>query len=191
MLPLFIIFAIVVGSIFMLVGILYLYFQAGSMGLAAFLEVPLERDVQLWLFAAFFLAFAIKVPVFPLHTWLPDAHVAAPTAGSVILAGVLLKMGTYGMLRFAMPLFPEGVAYFAPAISILAVIGEEGLVVLRGNLADSAVVLRGVLKVGADDRWLVKREALRRVKNRFDAEKIEIPFPHVTLYQGEPDSAGG
>ena len=112
-----------VGSVFMLVGILYLYFQAGSMGLGAFLEVPLARDAQLWLFAAFFLAFAIKVPVFPLHTWLPDAHVEAPTAGSVILAGVLLKMGTYGMLRFAMPLFPEGVAYFAPAISILAVIG--------------------------------------------------------------------
>jgi NADH-quinone oxidoreductase subunit M len=112
-----------VGSVFMLVGILYLYFQAGSMGLDAFLEVPLAREPQLWLFAAFFLAFAIKVPLFPLHTWLPDAHVEAPTAGSVILAGVLLKMGTYGMLRFAMPLFPEGVATFAPAISILAVIG--------------------------------------------------------------------
>lgn len=112
-----------VGSVFMLIGILYLYFQAGSMDLADFLRVPLEHNAQLWLFAAFFLAFAIKVPVFPLHTWLPDAHVEAPTAGSVVLAGVLLKMGTYGMLRFAMPLFPEGVAYFAPAISILAVIG--------------------------------------------------------------------
>lgn len=112
-----------VGSVFMLVGILYLYFQAGSMDLAAFMQVPLEHNTQLWLFAAFFLAFAIKVPVFPLHTWLPDAHVEAPTAGSVVLAGVLLKMGTYGMLRFAMPLFPEGVTFFAPAISILAVIG--------------------------------------------------------------------
>ncbi len=112
-----------VGSVFMLVGILYLYFQAGSMDLTDFLNVHLGRTEQLWLFAAFFLAFAIKVPVFPLHTWLPDAHVEAPTAGSVVLAGVLLKMGTYGMLRFAMPLFPEGVAYFAPAISVLAVIG--------------------------------------------------------------------
>jgi NADH-quinone oxidoreductase subunit M len=112
-----------VGSVFMLVGILYLFFQAGSMDLADFMQVPLEHNAQLWLFAAFFLAFAIKVPVFPLHTWLPDAHVEAPTAGSVVLAGVLLKMGTYGMLRFAMPLFPEGVTYFAPAISILAVIG--------------------------------------------------------------------
>lgn len=112
-----------VGSVFMLVGILYLFFQAGSMDLYDFLNVSLGHEAQLWLFAAFFLAFAIKVPVFPLHTWLPDAHVEAPTAGSVVLAGVLLKMGTYGMLRFAMPLFPEGVAYFAPAISILAVIG--------------------------------------------------------------------
>ncbi len=112
-----------VGSVFMLVGILYLFFQAGSMELSAFLELPLAHNAQLWLFGAFFLAFAIKVPLFPLHTWLPDAHVEAPTAGSVILAGVLLKMGTYGMLRFAMPLFPEGVAYFAPLISILAVIG--------------------------------------------------------------------
>jgi NADH-quinone oxidoreductase subunit M len=112
-----------VGSVFMLVGILYLFFQAGSMNLFDFLNVSLGHEAQLWLFAAFFLAFAIKVPVFPLHTWLPDAHVEAPTAGSVVLAGVLLKMGTYGMLRFAMPLFPDGVAYFAPAISVLAVIG--------------------------------------------------------------------
>jgi NADH-quinone oxidoreductase subunit M len=112
-----------VGSVFMLVGIIYLYFQAGSMNLADFLSLQVGHEAQLWLFAAFFLAFAIKVPVFPLHTWLPDAHVEAPTAGSVILAGVLLKMGTYGMLRFAMPLFPEGVTYFAPWINTLAVIG--------------------------------------------------------------------
>ena len=112
-----------VGSVFMLVGILYLFFKAGSMNLGDFLALSLGHEEQLWLFAAFILAFAIKVPVFPLHTWLPDAHVEAPTAGSVILAGVLLKMGTYGMLRFAMPLFPEGVTAFAPAICILAVIG--------------------------------------------------------------------
>ncbi|PID78806.1 NADH-quinone oxidoreductase subunit M [bacterium DOLJORAL78_65_58] len=112
-----------VGSVFMLVAILYLYFQAGSMGLTEFMNVTLDPHTQRWLFAAFFVAFAIKVPLFPLHTWLPDAHVEAPTAGSVILAGVLLKMGTYGMLRFAMPLFPEGVHFFAPTIGILSVIG--------------------------------------------------------------------
>ena len=79
--------------------------------------------LQVWLFAAFALAFAIKVPMFPFHTWLPDAHVEAPTAGSVLLAGVLLKMGTYGFLRFALPLFPAAAAAFSPLISVLAVVG--------------------------------------------------------------------
>jgi NADH-quinone oxidoreductase subunit M len=77
----------------------------------------------MWFFLAFTVAFAIKVPLFPFHTWLPDAHVQAPTAGSVILAGVLLKMGTYGLLRFSFPLFPEAAAYFAPWLALLAVIG--------------------------------------------------------------------
>ena len=112
-----------VGSVFMLVAILWMYFQAGGMGLDEFMALEPSRSAQMWLFAAFVLAFAIKVPVFPLHTWLPDAHVEAPTAGSVILAGVLLKMGTYGMLRFAMPLFPAATAAFAPALGVLAVIG--------------------------------------------------------------------
>jgi NADH-quinone oxidoreductase subunit M len=112
-----------VGSVFMLVAILYCFFKAGSMDLNAFLVLPLSPREQIWLFGAFILAFAIKVPVWPLHTWLPDAHVEAPTAGSVILAGVLLKMGTYGMVRFALPLFPQAVAVYAPWLSILAVIG--------------------------------------------------------------------
>ena len=77
----------------------------------------------MWFFLAFTIAFAIKVPLFPFHTWLPDAHVQAPTAGSVILAGVLLKMGTYGLLRFSFPLFPQAAAYFAPWLALLAVIG--------------------------------------------------------------------
>jgi len=112
-----------VGSIFMLVAILYCYFQAGSMAFADFLALQLPAAAQLWLFAAFALAFAIKVPLFPLHTWLPDAHVEAPTAGSVILAGVLLKMGTYGLLRFAIPLFPQALATFGPWLGALAVAG--------------------------------------------------------------------
>jgi NADH-quinone oxidoreductase subunit M len=81
------------------------------------------NDLQFWFFLAFALAFAIKVPLFPFHTWLPDAHVEAPTAGSVILAGVLLKMGTYGLVRFAFPLFPVAAAFFAPYLAALAVIG--------------------------------------------------------------------
>jgi NADH-quinone oxidoreductase subunit M len=117
------------GSALMLVGILYLYNVTGSFDFEA-IEQQLAGSVQalsgtaqVWLFLAFFLAFAIKVPMFPFHTWLPDAHVEAPTAGSVILAGVLLKMGTYGMLRFCLPLFPQASREFAPFISVLAIVG--------------------------------------------------------------------
>jgi len=115
------------GSVLMLIAIIYLYFYAKSFDLITISAVlgdsPLSLTVQLWLFAAFALAFAIKVPMFPLHTWLPDAHVEAPTAGSVILAGVLLKMGTYGLIRFAIPLFPDAVVRAVPYMSILAIIG--------------------------------------------------------------------
>src|SRR5581483_6908679 len=102
------------GSILMLVGIIWLYNLTGTFDLPAIQQALQSRPSMLessrnemLLFLAFFGAFAIKVPLFPLHTWLPDAHVEAPTAGSVILAGVLLKMGTYGMMRFCLPLFPE------------------------------------------------------------------------------------
>ena len=111
------------GSVFMLVAILFCWFKAGSMDLGTWLELDLTSSEQIWLFAAFALAFAIKVPMWPLHTWLPDAHVEAPTAGSVVLAGVLLKMGTYGLLRFAIPLFPDAALAAAPVMATLAVIG--------------------------------------------------------------------
>jgi NADH-quinone oxidoreductase subunit M len=113
------------GSALMLVAFIVLYRATGlrSFDLALLVRQPVSAEMQMWLFAAFALAFAIKVPMFPFHTWLPDAHVEAPTAGSVILAGVLLKMGTYGFLRLALPLFPSAAARFAPAIAALAVIG--------------------------------------------------------------------
>ena len=118
-----------VGSLLMLVAIFYVYVTAGEVlgeyttDLGRLSEVALPYSAQVWCFGAFALAFAIKIPLFPLHTWLPDAHVEAPTAGSVILAGVLLKFGIYGFLRYAMPLFPHGAAVFAPWIAILAVVG--------------------------------------------------------------------
>ncbi|HCU24567.1 MAG TPA: Fe-S-binding domain-containing protein [Deltaproteobacteria bacterium] len=113
-----------VGSVLMLLAMIYLYYQAdGSFALERWLDLPLSPHAQLILFAAFALSFAIKVPMFPLHTWLPDAHVEAPTAGSVILAGVLLKMGTYGFVRFAMPLFPQGLESARPLLVTLAVVG--------------------------------------------------------------------
>ena len=119
------------GSLLMLVAIIWLAVYA-STPLGHFttnlLELysvgpHVEKTIQDWMFLAFAFSFAIKVPLFPLHTWLPDAHVQAPTAGSVILAGVLLKMGTYGLLRFCLPLFPQAAVTFAPYISVLAVIG--------------------------------------------------------------------
>ncbi|MCC6746139.1 MAG: NADH-quinone oxidoreductase subunit M [Deltaproteobacteria bacterium] len=118
-----------VGSLLMLVAILYMYITHGrATGDYTFDYMVLSQSVwgqeaQLLLFAAFTLAFAIKVPLFPLHTWLPDAHTQAPTAGSVILAGVLLKLGTYGILRYSMALFPWAAAAFGPYLSILAVVG--------------------------------------------------------------------
>jgi len=117
-----------VGSLLMLVALIFLYFkgmEAGitDFGLLQFFSLKLDMATQIWLFLAFAFAFAIKVPMFPLHTWLPDAHTEAPTAGSVILAAVLLKMGTYGYVRFAIPLFPDAAHKFAPMIATLAVIG--------------------------------------------------------------------
>src|SRR4051794_37152793 len=117
------------GSVLMLLAIIGLaYLHSTTTGVYTFdllqlyaMNVP--DHLQFWGFLAFALAFAIKVPLFPFHTWLPDAHVEAPTAGSVILAGVLLKMGTYGLVRFAFPLFPNAAAYFAPALATLAVVG--------------------------------------------------------------------
>jgi NADH-quinone oxidoreductase subunit M len=117
------------GSILMLVGILWLYNATGSFDLVEIQRalqtgaLVLPAQTEMILFLAFFLAFAIKVPLFPLHTWLPDAHVEAPTAGSVILAGVLLKMGTYGMMRFCLPLFPLASRKAAPYVAVLAIIG--------------------------------------------------------------------
>jgi NADH-quinone oxidoreductase subunit M len=112
------------GSLLMLLAMLYMGNKVGSFALADILaSSALFKDVQVWLFLAFALAFAIKVPMFPLHTWLPDAHTEAPTAGSVILAGVLLKMGAYGLIRFNLGLFPESSIKFAPWLAGLAVIG--------------------------------------------------------------------
>jgi NADH-quinone oxidoreductase subunit M len=117
------------GSVLMLIAIIALGYYHGvatgapSFDLLRLYELQMPGWLQFWGFLAFALAFAIKVPVFPFHTWLPDAHVQAPTAGSVILAGVLLKMGTYGLVRFAFPLFPDAALFFAPYLGVAAVIG--------------------------------------------------------------------
>jgi NADH-quinone oxidoreductase subunit M len=112
------------GSILMLLAILWLGINGGSFSVPDLIaQGGIPANIQMWLFLAFAAAFAIKVPMWPLHSWLPDAHVEAPTAGSVILAGVLLKMGTYGFLRFNIPLFPQAAVQAAPWVALLGVIG--------------------------------------------------------------------
>ncbi len=110
------------GSVFLLVAIIALYFKVGSFSIPEMMRQSFSHDFQVWIFLAFFISFAIKVPMFPFHTWLPAAHVEAPTAGSVLLASILLKMGTYGFLRFSLPMAPYATHVFTPYILGLSVI---------------------------------------------------------------------
>jgi NADH-quinone oxidoreductase subunit M len=117
------------GSVIMLLGILALYFVnhaatgAYSFDITQFQQLSMPFDVQKWIFLALFLGFAVKVPIFPFHTWLPDAHTDAPTAGSVMLAAIMLKMGTYGFIRFSLPILPDATHYFVPLIAGLSIVG--------------------------------------------------------------------
>ncbi|HEX3952444.1 MAG TPA: NADH-quinone oxidoreductase subunit M, partial [Stellaceae bacterium] len=110
------------GSLLMLVAIMYMYWTAGTSDIEVLLRTHFTPEAQTWLWLAFFASFAVKMPMWPVHTWLPDAHVEAPTAGSVILAGILLKMGGYGFIRFSLPMFPDASVYFTPLIYALSVI---------------------------------------------------------------------
>ena len=145
-----------VGSVLMLVGIIYLYFFAGrTFNILELTANTYPYKMQLWLFWAFFSAFAVKVPMFPVHTWLPDAHTEAPTAGSVILAAILIKMGAYGFLRFSIPLFPEATKAMMPVMLTLSVIAiiYAGLVCLvqtdlKRLIAYSSVSHMGFITLG-------------------------------------------
>ena len=110
------------GSVLMLIAIIYIYIVTGTTDVTILSGYDFNYSIQNWLWLAFFISFAVKMPMFPVHTWLPDAHVEAPTAGSVILAGVLLKMGGYGILRFSIPLFPIGSFVFTDLVFVLSVI---------------------------------------------------------------------
>jgi len=144
-----------VGSVLLLVGIIYLYFYGGTSDILELMTKTYPYTMQLWLFWAFFAAFAIKVPMFPVHTWLPDAHTEAPTAGSVILAAILIKMGAYGFLRFSLPFFPDATKAMVPfmlALSVIAII-YAGLVCLAQKdlkrlIAYSSVSHMGFITMG-------------------------------------------
>jgi NADH-quinone oxidoreductase subunit M len=144
------------GSVLMLLAIIAVYWQIGTTDLpTAFEKLQLSFQWQFWLWLAFFASFAVKVPMWPVHTWLPDAHVEAPTAGSVILAGVLLKMGGYGFIRFSVPMFPEATQYFAPLVfglSIVAVIYTSLVALVQEDMkkliAYSSVAHMGFVTIG-------------------------------------------
>ena len=143
------------GSVLMLIAILVMYFMAGTTDIVALSKFSFASDIQIWLWLAFFASFAVKVPMWPVHTWLPDAHVEAPTAGSVILAGVLLKMGGYGFLRFSIPMFPEASDFFSPlvfALSVVAIIYTSLVALAQDDLkkliAYSSVAHMGFVTIG-------------------------------------------
>ena len=143
------------GSVLMLVAMIYMFLQAGTTDITVLLQHEFAREAQMWMWLAFFASFAVKMPMWPVHTWLPDAHVQAPTAGSVILAGVLLKLGGYGFLRFSIPMFPDASAYFADLVfwlSIIAII-YTSLVAFRQTdikklIAYSSVAHMGFVTMG-------------------------------------------
>ena len=143
------------GSVLMLLALIAMWLQAGTTEIAVMMHTRFPVEMQTWLFLALFASFAVKVPMWPVHTWLPDAHVEAPTAGSVILAGVLLKMGAYGFLRFSVPMLPEASQIFAPFISPLSVVAViyTSLVALAQEdmkklIAYSSVAHMGVVTIG-------------------------------------------
>jgi NADH-quinone oxidoreductase subunit M len=143
------------GSVLMLLALLAMWFQAGTTDITVLMHTQFSTQMQIWLFLAFLASFAVKVPMWPVHTWLPDAHVEAPTAGSVILAGVLLKMGGYGFLRFSVPMLPYASQQFAPlmfALGVIAVIYTSLVAIAQTDMkkliAYSSVSHMGVVVIG-------------------------------------------
>ena len=153
------------GSVLMLVAVLAIYFEAGTTDIPTLMNHTFPYRMQLWLWLAFLASFAVKVPMWPVHTWLPDAHVEAPTAGSVILAGVLLKMGAYGFLRFSLPMLPLASEFFAPliyALSVIAIIYTSLVALAQEDMkkliAYSSVAHMGFVTIGI---FAVNQQALQ------------------------------
>ena len=143
------------GSVLMLLAMMAMYWHAGTTDIPTLMQTKFPADMQFWLWLAFFASFAVKMPMWPVHTWLPDAHVEAPTAGSVILAGILLKMGGYGFLRFSLPMFPDASADLAPfvfALSVVAIVATSLIALVQEDMkkliAYSSVAHMGFVTMG-------------------------------------------
>ena len=143
------------GSVLMLLAIMALYWNAGTTDIPTLMQTAVPRNLQIWAWLAFFASFAVKMPMWPVHTWLPDAHVEAPTAGSVVLAAILLKMGGYGFLRFSLPMFPEASLYFTPlvfALSAIAIVYTSLVALMQEDIkkliAYSSVAHMGFVTMG-------------------------------------------
>ena len=203
------------GSALMLVAFLALFFQTGaeSFGFEHLIDAGalVDHDVQVWIFAGMFVGFAVKVPMFPFHTWLPDAHTQAPTQGSVILAAILLKLGTYGFVRIALPMLPQGAKEWAPVIGILAVIGiiygALGCLAqtdMKRLIAFSSVAHMGFVMLGISTLTDVRdqRRPVRHGRPRPDHRHAvlhrrigQAPLPHArdqaAVRHADPDAEDG
>ncbi len=171
------------GSVFMLIGLIYLYLKSGSWQLADLTALPLDRTEQIWLFFAFLAAFAVKVPMFPVHTWLPDAHVEAPTGGSVVLAAVMLKIGGYGFLRFSLPIVPDAsneFAWLVIALSLIAVI-YIGFVALAQDDMKKLIAYSSIAHMGFVTLGTFIAFELTRSHGNIDAARLGLQGAMVQM----------
>ncbi|WP_417473846.1 NADH-quinone oxidoreductase subunit M [Luteimonas mephitis] len=171
------------GSVFMLIGLIYMYLKGGSWQIPDLVQLSLTATEQAWLFFAFFLGFAVKIPMFPVHTWLPDAHVEAPTGGSVVLAAIMLKIGGYGFLRFSLPIVPDASHEFAMLMIVLSLIAivYVGMVALVQDDMKKLIAYSSVAHMGFVTLGIFIALALVRDVDNLDAARLGLQGAMVQM----------